>query len=186
MKQRFLILFLAIIAQNLFAQDSLKTKCSIAADVSPYAFSGGSIKLGILPKKKPRTEFALEGFSMTIPNTVVNLNAKNSNLGWEERVNLGVAFYADKKLGAGKSGLWAGLGVVHLNQTVVQNRTTFHYQQLEYIARLNYKWFPFTHSRFYINPYVALAGRHKIGGDNGAYALTPFLIIPSVYLSWEI
>ena len=171
---------------SLKAQDTLKNHFTAAVDLSPFSFEGFSVKIGVLPKKVKQTELAFEVFSMSIPEAVINLNPKNANTGWEEKVKTGIAFYVDKKLGTRRSSFWAGFGGVHLNHSASNGTSVFHYQQLEYLLRINYKWFPFNKSGFYINPYIALAGRHKVGGENGAYALTPFLIIPSVYLSWEI
>ena len=168
------------------AQDSLKTHFTTAIDVSPFSMGGYSFKAGIIPKSCSKTEIAIEAFSMNIPDMVIDLNSKNANAGWDERVNNGLALYIDRKLGSKRSSFWAGAGFVYLNHDVDNKHVFFNYQQMEYLARVNYKWYPFGNSGFYVNPYIALAGRHKIGGDNGSYALTPFLVIPSVYLSWEI
>lgn len=185
MKSLLLIAFL-VLAGRLNAQDSLKTHFTLATDVSPFSFGGYSFKAGITPKKTPKMEFALEAFSMEIPEMVINLNSNNIDAGWEEKVDNGIALYIDKKLGSKRSAFWAGAGFVYLNHTAKNNLETNNYQQMEYLARVNYKWFPFEKSNFYVNPYIALAGRHKINGDNGNYALTPFLVIPSFYLSWQL
>lgn len=185
MKTVLLTLF-TVLTLSINAQDSLNTSYSLAADISPFSFKGYSFKVGIMAKLFPKTEFALEAFSMVIPNMVINLNSTNADAGWSEKVNNGLALYVDKKLTSGRSAFWAGAGFVYLNHTASRNKDLFNYQQMEYLARVNYKWYPFKHSGFYVNPYMALAGRHKVNGDNGSYALTPFLVIPSVYLSWEI
>ena len=185
MKTLFIVLF-SFLAACLNAQDSLKTNFTAAIDVSPFSMGGYSFKAGIVPKSYSKTEVAIESFAMNIPDMVIDLNSKNANAGWNERVSNGLALYIDHKLGSKRSSFWAGVGFVYLNHDIDNDHVSFNFQQMEYLARVNYKWYPFENSGFYVNPYMALAGRHKIGGDNGSYALTPFLVIPSVYLSWEI
>lgn len=168
------------------AQDTISNHYTVAADISPYSFKGYSFKAGIIPKNLPKTEFALELFSMEIPELVINLNEQNADQGWSEKVNQGLALYYDRKLNSKRSSFWVGAGIVYLNHSATKTNTQYDYQQLEYLARLNYKWFPFKKSNFYVNPYCAIAARHKVAGNNCDYQLTHFLLIPSVYLSWEI
>ena len=168
-----------------FSQDSLRNRYSVATDLSPYAFNGYSLKLGITPKSHPKYDLSVEVFSMEIPELVINLNSKNKDKDWKEKVNYGVALYGDKKLGEKRNSFWVGAGIVYLNQTVSNPIEHNQFNQLEILGRINYKWFPFNNG-FYINPYFALAGRQKIGGENGSYQLAPLMGFLSVYLSWEI
>lgn len=181
-----IILLFSLLAAQIKAQDTSAYHYTIAADLSPFAFNGYSIKGGFITKNLSKTEFAFEIFSMEIPDVVINLNKSNANKGWYEKVKLGNALYVDKKLGEKRNSFWIGGGLVFLNHEVKNTSVKTSFQQLEYLARINYKYYPFKTANFYINPYIALAGRHKIGGDNGNYSLTPFLLIPSVYLSWQL
>ena len=185
MKSLYILLF-SFLALYLNAQDSLRTNFTFAADASPFAFDGYSFKMGLIPKHIPKTEVSLEVFSMKIPNMTINLNAENADKGWQENVNNCLALYTDRKLGSNRSSFWGGIGFVHLNHTVSKNNEAYDFQQLEYLTRINYKWFPFKKSNFFINPYIAIAGRQKISGNNGDYALSPFLVITSIYLNWKV
>lgn len=180
-----ILLFLVF---RLSAQDSLKNNFTAAIDLTPFLLKGFSAKMGVIPKVFSKTEFAFEYFSMLIPETVVNSTLENANEGWEEKIKTGFALYADRKLvsSSRRNAFWGGIGLVHLNQIATNENETFYFQQLEYLFRINYKWYPFKQSGFYINPYLAFAGRHKLAGDNGDYSLSQFLLISSIYLSWKI
>lgn len=167
-----------------FGQDSLKNHYTLSADISPYALNGYSIKVGIIPKSLPSYDFSTEIFSMEIPELVVELNNKNKGQNWEEDVNYGIALYSDRKLGNKSNSFWAGIGLVYLNQTAKNELESNSFSQIEALARVNYKWYPFNNG-FYVNPYFALAGRQKLNGNNGSYELSPFMVISSIYLSWE-
>lgn len=167
-----------------FGQDSLNHHFNFAADISPYAFNGYSIKAGIIPKALPNYDFSAELFSMKIPELVVELNAKNKDQNWNEKVEYGIAIYTDRKISSNRNSFWAGLGLVYLNQSANNELESNKFSQFEALARVNYKWYPFNNG-FYVNPYLALAGRKKINGNNGSYELSPLMVISSIYLSWE-
>ena len=179
-------LLVLIIFSSATGQTSEKTKYSLASDISPLVYNGYSLKLGIIPKVYPQTELALEIFSLDIPELIIEANEANANKGWSEIVEPGIALYFDRKIGANQNALWVGGGIVYLNHFVHKQNEKNEFQQLEYLLRVNYKWYPFENKGFYLNPYFAFAYRHKVSGDNGSYDLNPFLVIPSVYLSWEI
>ena len=166
------------------AKGEQKNKLTMALDVSPFAFSGGSFKMGWVPATFSGSEFSLEWFSMEIPQLVVDLNSKNKGKGWKEKVDWAWALYYDQKWGESKNDFYYGLGFVYLKEEV-KNDQLFQYSQLEYLLRFSYKYHPFESLGFYLQPYVALAYRHKILGHTGTYSLQPFLVIPSMYLSWE-
>lgn len=180
-----LLLFLSLVAYTINAQDTLKNRFAVSADLSPFYFNGYSAKVSYLPKKHPKTELAVEVFSMKIPDVVINLNKENTGKGWLETIKLGTAIYFDKKIGSKRNSFWMGGGLVLLNHEVQKLGIKNTFQQLEYLARINYKYYPFKTINFYLNPYFAIAARHKVNGSNGDYQLTPLLIIPSVYVSWE-
>ena len=179
-----LILFMCFIKAS--SQDENKSIINLALDVTPFMYKGFSAKVGLVPKLHPKTDIALEVFSINIPESVINLNETNANKGWTEKVKPGIAIYYDRKLGEKKNSFWLGGGIVYLNHLANNQSENNQYNQIEYLLRANYKWFPFTEKGFYLNPYCALAYRHKVSGNNGSYALSPFLIIPSIYISLEL
>ena len=179
-------LLVLIIFSSATGQTSEKTKYSLASDISPLVYNGYSLKLGIIPKVYPQTELALEIFSLDIPELIIEANEANANKGWSEIVEPGIALYFDRKIGANQNALWVGGGIVYLNHFAHKQNEQNKFQQLEYLLRVNYKWYPFEDKGFYLNPYFAFAYRNKLSGDNGSYKLDSFLVIPSVYISWEI
>ena len=167
-------LLVLIIFSSATGQTSEKTKYSLASDISPLVQNGYSLKLGIIPKAYPQTELALEIFSLDIPELIIEANEANANKEWSEMVEPDIALYFDRKIGANQNALWAGGGIVYLNQFAHKHNEQNKFQQLEYLLRVNYKWYPFEDKGFYLNPYFAFAYRHKVSGDNGSYKLDPF------------
>jgi hypothetical protein len=183
LKKVFLALAILLVVQ-VSARDSTAVRWTFASDVSPWLMEGYSLKVGV--QMQDKYEVSAEAFSISIPDFTINLNSKNEGLGWSEKVDFGGALYFDRKLTTSKSSFYFGGGLVYLKHIASLNELQFKYAQMEYLLRLSYQWHPFAKSGFYLQPYIALAGRHLLSGDNGAYELTPFLVIPSVYLSWKI
>jgi hypothetical protein len=183
LKSVFLALAILLV-QQVSARDSTGVQWTFASDVSPWLMEGYSLKVGALIQDK--YELSAELFSINIPDFTIDLNSKNQGLGWSEKVDFGAALYFDRRLTSRRSSFYFGGAVVYLKHTASLSDLRYEYSQMEYMMRLSYQWFPFAKNGFYVQPYVALAGRHHISGNNGTYELTPFLIIPSVYLSWRI
>ena len=184
-KTLFIFMFV-LVCLTANSQEQTRSKVTLGLDLTPFIYNGFSAKVGIIPKLYPRLAIELEVFSINIPESVINLNEANANNNWVEKVQPGIVLYADRKLSENKNSFWLGGGVAYLNHNAKNTIENNQYQQLEYLLRINYKWFPFVDKGFFLNPYCALAYRHKVSGDNGGYNLSQVLIIPSFYASWEL
>lgn len=186
-------LLLALLINLIYAYNQLDTSnnhYSIAADISPYAFNGFSIKGSAALKKYPRLELHAEVFSMEYPEFFLKLNNQNVNasniVDMKTKVQLGIASYIDYKLTKTRSSWYTGIGIVNLDERAegISTKWLAEYSLTEVLLRIHYKKF-IKHSNFFINPYLAVGNRWVRNGSTAQYALVKNIALASVYFGYE-
>lgn len=180
MKKALLIIVLLVTSISVKAQERA-SGFALQADLSPYVFSGYSVKGVWFPKWFKKGSIGLESFKMNYPDFYFS----GDNKDWQGEVEYGFDLTLDFSLSEDRfQGFSMGPMIVYLHNRMFKEQERVEFDIMQVAFKANYRWFPFKNSRFYVNPYAVIGFDVEVGGDPGTYKPNVITGLGSVFVGF--
>jgi hypothetical protein len=167
------------------------TSIMVETDPSTFVLKGYAAHVRVA---LPDNHFAFGGgvYGLDFPSVVVDLNPDNRARGWNVRLQLGAAAFADYYFRPQPRGFFVGAQLAaqeyrYTNDLAPGQSATS--VNLLAMPRVGYQWQPFDSAGFYVMPWLGLgvtapiAGEHRIAQNN--YSVFPLLPFAAVHVGWR-
>ena len=160
---------------------------SIEVDPATYAFSGYALHLKKNFAALPHWQFGVGAYAMDFPDVLVDLNDKNKNLDWEQRLSLGVGLFVDYFFEENQEGLFIGGQLAYQEYDVTRYGTSSEYTTMLSMGYVGYQYY--FYDNFYLKPWGGLGYQNKISGSsivNGQeFDVAPLLVFAALHVGYK-
>ena len=133
----------------------------------------------------PKIRLTAEVFGIEYPATLLENVSDNVGDGWRRRVNFGAAFFADHQFEQ-RTAFHYGVGINVMHSTLSRQAYTEDVElwTIEPLARVGYRFFPFSTNELFLNPYAAIGlpisstTPEAIGGDT--FVESPYQLLATL------
>lgn len=165
------------------------TSLLLETDPSTFAFRGYAAHARIAPGAG---HVALGGgiYALDFPKPLVDLNGKNRGEGWDVRLEVGGALFADYYLRPHAEGWFVGAELALQRYRYARDGAPgAHATNVVVMPRAGYQWRPF-HAGFYVMPWAGLGVQGKVAGTetvgNQKYDVFPLVPYGALHLGWQL
>jgi|GEM_PF-5563558 len=155
----FLLFFFSAAAQN-------QSNGWIAIETDPVSTAFGAKTLSVLvePTQLPQWSLFVNVVSADFPGWMDDfLNPKNKDKGFDSKIEIGGGIALDYFLKPERKGLYIGLINLFFRNDITLNDAKDKILTHNVIPRAGYRWYPFTKTAFYLNPFLGVRYEYALG-----------------------
>ncbi|MEX1239284.1 MAG: hypothetical protein WEB30_06190 [Cyclobacteriaceae bacterium] len=150
-----------------FSQD-YGSRLSVEIDPIAFLYKGYSFHLRYQPMFSEKFLVGLGAYALNLPETMVDFNSSNRDLGWDVRIRSAFFLYGELYAKGANDGWFIGEQVGFQSFKVSIERESggsTSFNNLLLMTYLGYSWRPYKGS-FYIKPWIGLGFAEKVDGIN--------------------
>ena len=175
-----------LLSTSLYASEA-ESSFSIEIDPATYAFSGYALHLKKSFAALPNWQFGVGAYAMDFPDVLVDLNAKNKNLDWNQRLDLGIGLFVDYFFTENQEGLFIGGQLAYQEYDVMRYGVSADYSTILSMGYVGYQYY--FYDNFYLKPWGGLGYQNKISGSsvvNGQeFDVAPLLLFGALHVGYK-
>ena len=156
----FFLFFFSASAQN-------QGNSWIAIETDPISTTFGAKTFSVLvePAQLPHWSLFVNVVSADFPDWMDDfLNPKNKGKGFDIKIGIGGGFAFDYFLKPERTGLYFGMINLFFQNDITLNNATKKILTHNVIPRAGYRWYPFSRTAFYLNPFFGFRYEYALEG----------------------
>lgn len=150
-----------------FSRD-YSSRLSVEVDPITFLYKGYSLHVRYQPMFSERFLIGLGTYALDLPETIVDFNDHNRDLGWDVRIRSAYLLYGELYAKEANNGWFIGeqVGFQSFKVSIARESTgSTSFNNLLLMTYLGYSWRPYKGS-FYIKPWVGIGFAEKVDGIN--------------------
>lgn len=147
---------------------SYSSRLSFEIDPVTFLLKGYSLHVKYQPMFSERLLIGVGTYALDLPETIVDLNKKNRDLGWNARIRSAYFLSGEFYPGKANYGWFVGEQVGFQSykvSNVSETRVTAAFNSILLLTYVGYSWHPYK-GAFYFKPWAGLGFTEKIDGVN--------------------
>lgn len=168
-----------------------KTKYSIEIDPSTFAFKGYSAHLRIQPKSCNHLLYGVGIYAMNMPAFFVDMNSKNTDKGWQVRINKAIGIFGEHHFSEVNKGFFVG-SQISAQQFLIENVNQNGNEKFTNGLIMGYGGYtlqPFKYP-LYFKAWGGVGYTSKISGENvlggQEYDISPLSVFATLHVGYTL
>lgn len=153
------------------------SRFSVEIDPVTFLYKGYSLHLRYQPMFSERFLIGLGTYALDLPETILDFNERNRDLGWDVRIRSAYLLYGELYAKEANNGWFIGEQIGFQSFKVSIEREaggSTSFNNLLLMTYLGYSWRPYKGS-FYFKPWIGLGFAEKIDGINTAGSMKYYI-----------